>query len=184
MVYEGIAFLVTSGVLVYISRASLRSPRSHGFYRFFAWEFILALFLLNVEGWFRNPLVWYQVVSWMLLVASLIPLVLGVKTITAHGKPARMRAAEPQLLAFEKTTALVTTGIYGYIRHPMYSSLLFLTWGIFFKNPGWCGLFLAGAATLFLVITARVDEEECRRYFGDAYQDYMRKTRMFLPYLF
>ncbi len=47
-----IAFVVLSLVLVFISRSSLRAPRSHGFYRFFAWEFILALFLLNANVWF------------------------------------------------------------------------------------------------------------------------------------
>ena len=43
-------FVVVSAVIVYVSRASLRVPRSHGFYRFFAWEVILALTLLNLDG--------------------------------------------------------------------------------------------------------------------------------------
>ena len=34
------AFSVSSAGLIYISRASLRAPRSHGFYQLFAWEFI------------------------------------------------------------------------------------------------------------------------------------------------
>ncbi len=41
--------------LIYISRASLRTPRSYSFYCFFAWEFIVALFLLNVDVWFQTP---------------------------------------------------------------------------------------------------------------------------------
>ena len=49
-------FAVGSAGIIYISRASLRAPRSHGFYRFFAWELILALFLLNVDVWFQAPL--------------------------------------------------------------------------------------------------------------------------------
>jgi protein-S-isoprenylcysteine O-methyltransferase Ste14 len=51
--------------------------------------------------------------------------------------------------AIEKTTILVTTGAYRYIRHPLYSSLLFLAWGIFFKAPSWPGGLLALAATFF-----------------------------------
>jgi hypothetical protein len=46
-----IAFGVLSVWLGYVSRKSLRVPGSHGFYRFFAWEIILALFLLNVNAY-------------------------------------------------------------------------------------------------------------------------------------
>ena len=60
---ESIAFVGLSGVLAYLSRASLRVPGSHGFYRFFAWECILALFLLNVKVWFQKPFSWYQLLS-------------------------------------------------------------------------------------------------------------------------
>jgi protein-S-isoprenylcysteine O-methyltransferase Ste14 len=88
------------------------------------------------------------------------------------------------LVAFEKTTALVTTGAYSYIRHPLYSSLLFLAWGIFFKDPSWLGGLLALGATLFLVATARVEEAENLRFFGEAYREYMKQTGMFVPFLF
>jgi protein-S-isoprenylcysteine O-methyltransferase Ste14 len=91
---------------------------------------------------------------------------------------------DPNLLAFEKTTQLVTSGIYAYIRHPLYSSLLLLAWGIFFKLPSLPGGLLALAATIFLVLTARADEAECIQFFGSVYQGYMHKTRRFIPFLF
>jgi protein-S-isoprenylcysteine O-methyltransferase Ste14 len=159
-------------------------PGSHGFYRFFAWELILALVLLNVAVWFRDPFNWHQLISWVLLVVSFVPLVFGVRTLITRGKPVKRREDDASLLAFEKTSALVTTGIYRYIRHPLYSSLLILVWGVFFKEPSWLGGLLALAATLALIATARADEAECTRFFGPAYQDYMRRTRMFVPFLF
>ena len=79
---------------------------------------------------------------------------------------------------------LVTDGIYHYIRHPLYSSLFFLTWGIFFKALTWPGLLLALAATLLLVATARADEAECLIFFGEPYQDYMKRSKRFVPFLF
>ncbi len=177
-------FLIGSVGLMYVSRASLRAPRSHGFYRLFAWECILALFLLNVEVWFQLPFTWYQLISWLLLILCLEPLILGIRTLRSHGQPVAQRAGEPQLLAFEKTSALVTSGIYHYIRHPLYSSLLLLTWGIFFKSLTWPGLFLAVAATVFLFVTALVDEAECIRFFGAPYHDYMKRSKRFVPFLF
>jgi protein-S-isoprenylcysteine O-methyltransferase Ste14 len=86
-------------------------------------------------------------------------------------------------LAFEKTTALVTSGIYAYIRHPLYSSLLLLTWGIFFKAPSLVGATLVLVAMAFLIATSRADEQECIRFFGTEYKDYMLKTKRFIPYL-
>lgn len=179
-----LVFIVVSAGLAYISRASLRAPRSHGFYRFFAWEFILALVLLNVDTWFRDPWSWHQLISWVLLFGSIVPLAFGVHGLATRGKQVEHRQDDAQLLAFEKTTALVTTGIYRYIRHPLYSSLLLLGWGVFFKSPSWVGGLLALAATLSLFATARADEEECIRYFGPAYQAYMQRTKRFVPFLF
>lgn len=179
-----IAFLLATGLLIYVSRASLRQPGSHGFYRFFAWEAILLLFLLNVERWFIDPFAWHQLIAWTLLFACIIPLAFGVKSLRERGQPVEERPGDPSLLAFEKTTALVTSGIYAYIRHPLYSSLLLLAWGIFFKAPGLVGGTLVLVATTFLVATARADEQECVRFFGAQYLDYMQKTRRFIPYLF
>jgi protein-S-isoprenylcysteine O-methyltransferase Ste14 len=78
----------------------------------------------------------------------------------------------------------VTVGAFRYIRHPLYSSLLFLAWGVFFKHPSWVGLFLAGIATFFLTMTARIEEAENMAFFGTAYESYMKQTRMFIPFLF
>ncbi len=181
--YELIAFVVLSGVLIYISRASLRVPGSHGFYRFFAWECILALVVLNIKMWLRSPLAWNQVISWVLLFGGLVPLYFGVRMLILRGKPTTLREGEPQLLAFERTSSMVTTGIYQYIRHPMYSSLLFLAWGVFFKAPGWFGFLLALASSVFLYLTAKADERECLRFFGEAYQTYIGKTKRFVPYI-
>lgn len=179
-----IVFILFTLLLVYISRASLLKARSHGFYRFFAWEAIVGLFLLIVDAWFRNPFAWNQLIAWTLLFVCLIPLFFGVQSLRSSGKPTEKRIGDKSLLAFEKTTQLVTSGIYQYIRHPLYSSLFLLTWGIFFKSISLTGGVLAALSTIFLVFTAKADEAECVQYFGPAYSEYMRKTKMFVPYVY
>lgn len=181
---QWIVFAIVSLLLIVISGQSLRNPRSHGFYRFFAWEAILGLIVLNAPVWFRNPLSWNQVVSWVLLFTSLIPLVLGVHMLHTRGKPAKQRQGDSALLGFEKTTTLVTSGIYKYLRHPLYSSLFLLAWGTFFKAVSSLGMVLAMTATLFLIATAKADEAECTLFFGLPYQEYRKKTKMFIPYIF
>lgn len=171
-------------LLLYLSRASMLRPRSHGFFRFFAWEAILALVLLNAPIWFDDWLSWHQAISWLLLGVSIIPLAFGVRALRERGKPDDTTRPEPQLLAFERTTRLVSDGVYRYIRHPLYSSLLLLTWGVYFKEHSPWGVLLAASATLFLILTAKRDEAECLQVFGEGYQDYMSHTRMFIPYVF
>ncbi len=78
---------------------------------------------------------------------------------------------------------LVTGGTYRFIRHPMYSSLLFLAWGAFLKAFSWSGGLAATVATLSLIATAKVEERENVRYFGAAYAEYIKRSKMFVPFL-
>jgi protein-S-isoprenylcysteine O-methyltransferase Ste14 len=176
-------FIAGTAALAYLSRGSLRAPGVHGYYRFFAWACILGLFALNVDVWFRNAFSPFQLMSWGLLCVSAYLVIAGVLLLHRFGQ-ADTRRQESPLYDFEKTTHLVTEGLYHYIRHPLYSSLLFLAWGIWMKDPGWLSAILAVAVTGLLIATARADEEECRLYFGPPYAAYMTKTKMFIPYIF
>ncbi len=167
-------------VLLWISRASLRSPGTHGFFRFLAWESMLLLFVAVWRGWFVDPLSPRQLLSWILLIASAYLVLAGVRDLRRYGHQDDQRE-DDQLLSFEKTTRLVSEGIYAHIRHPLYSSLLFLTWGIFLKQPGWTAALLAAVASVMLWATAKADEGESLRYFGPVYLEYMHTTKKFVP---
>jgi protein-S-isoprenylcysteine O-methyltransferase Ste14 len=182
-ILKPVLFLAAALAVLYLSRASLLKPNAHGFYRFFAWESILALVYIKIEHWFSSPFSWHQIISWLLLFAGLYLVFDGVRLLKETGQQNTDRSDSP-MFAFEKTTHLINTGTYRYIRHPLYSSLLFLTWGIFFKLPDWPGAIIALLATFFLIGTARAEELEDINYFGDEYKKYMQGTRMFIPFLF
>lgn len=150
-------FAVVSAGIVYLSWSSLHDRQSHGFYRFFAFEAILLLILLNAGHWFSEPFAPRQILSWALLMGSLFLAVHGFRLLRVVGQP------EGQI---EDTTRLVTVGAYRYIRHPLYSSLLLLAWGAFFKAPSLAGLLLAGITTVSLVATARVKRRRTGRSLG------------------
>ncbi len=172
---EIIIFILGTLVVVWFSLPSLKQPSSHGFYRFFAWEIILGMAVLQLRVWFAEPFSWHQLISWILLILSFVPLVYGVILLRRTGKPTDQ---------LEATTQLVTTGIYRFIRHPLYASLLLLAWGIFFKSPSLLEGCMAVVTTAFLYATALADENECLHKFGPPYAAYMRKTWRFLPFLF
>ena len=179
---EGIVFTIATMALSYISRASLRVPKSHGFYRFFAWELMLLLIVLNIDGWYSAPLTLDQAVSGILMGLSLLLVVISYGILRQFGQQDHNRNDAP-LLVFEKTTVLVTHGIYRFIRHPMYSSLIFLDWGLFFKRMSWLSASVALAACILLMIAALVEEAENIRYFGTPYREYMKRTKRFVPFL-
>ncbi len=153
---------------------SLRHPQSHGFFRFFAFEFILALILLNLPVWFRDPFSPAQLISWGLLLSSALLAAHGFRLLKLLGKPSQ---------GIETTTVLVILGAYEYVRHPLYTSLLLLAGGAFLKDPSWVGGFLGGAIALALYLTARAEERENLQKFGQSYAAYMQKSKMFIPFL-
>lgn len=179
-----LVWIVATAFITYISRRSLKQPWSHGFYRFFAWESILTLAILNIQGWFENPLAPHQLISWFLLISSIIPLVLGVGLLKREGASRGKDQGSPNF-PMENTSRLVTRGIFARIRHPLYASLLYLTWGLFVKDPrSVVGLLLALTASLFIYLTARQEEKEDILSFGAEYQAYMQKTKRFIPFIF
>lgn len=183
MFFVLLIFITGTLVIGWVSRASLRSRQAHGFYRFFAWEGLLALFLLNLNSWFADPLSWHQLLSWLLLCLSLYLVVSSLTLLHRQGGH-DSRRSQPDLLELEKTAHLVTAGVYSLIRHPMYCSLLSLGWGIFFKQPGWLGLTLTLLVSFLLDRTARAEEAEDLLAFGEEYKQYMRRTRRFIPFVY
>lgn len=181
-VFKLAVFLLLFPILLYLSWASWRQRGSHGYYRFFAWVSILGLFLLNVAHWFQDPFSPLQWGSWLLLVLSASLAVHAFWILRKYGRQGAERMEE-HLLEVEKTTTLVTQGIYRYVRHPLYSSLLSLAWGIFCKDPSGLAGVLSVVATSFVLTTARADEQECLVYFGADYRRHMQRTKMFIPFL-
>ena len=174
---SAILILLIAGtlLLIYLSWiASVKEKRYHGIYRFFSFESIFLIVLLNYQSWFRNALSTQQIISWILFLCSLIFAIWGFVLLYRMGKP------EGHL---ERTTSLVTTGLYGYIRHPLYLSLILGGFGAMAKDPGYPQIILSIINFIAPIFTARVEEQEMIKKFGDEYRDYMRKTKMFFPYV-
>jgi len=142
---------------------------------FLAFESVLILVLLNSDSWFQNPFSLIQSISWIFLLCSLLLAIHGFRLLKIAGSPNK---------DIEDTTKLVTTGIYRYIRHPLYFSLLLGGMGAFLKDPDITGLFLLLCLFIFLYCTARVEERDNLLKFGSAYHNYMENTKMFIPFLY
>ena len=178
-----LSFLILSIPVVCFSRKNILHPRKHGFYRFLGWEGMIWLLVSNYRYWFAQPFSTFQLISWALLLLSIYLVIAGAWTLFRKGKPSTERH-DRHLFSFEKTTELVETGVFRYIRHPLYASLICLSWGILLKNINPLLLVITLFCTLMFYITSRYDEKECIAYFGDKYREYMSRTRMFIPFVF
>jgi protein-S-isoprenylcysteine O-methyltransferase Ste14 len=174
-------FIFTSAILAFVTRRSLRSLHSHGLYRLLAWSGTIALVLLNLEAWFNEPFTAPQIVSWVLLALSVATVSYGFVSLR-RGRPDDARG-DDSLIGVEKTTQLVTTRAYRYVRHPMYSSFLLAAVGICLKDISWAGTILTAFIFVCATLTAKSEEKENTMYFGETYRSYMQQTRMFIPFL-
>lgn len=178
-----IIWAVLSVPVFLISRRSLLHPESHGFYRFFGWECLIWLIVNNILFWFDEPFSANQILSWIFLIYSLVLIIPGLILMRKLGKAEKSRG-DKTLYSFEKTTELIQTGIFKYVRHPLYGSLLFLSWGVCLKNPELTLVVISFAASVFFYVTAVIEEKEDIEYFGDKYKDYIKRSKMFIPYIF
>ena len=178
-----ILFGILSIPLVIISWRSIFNIKSHGLYRFLSWECIIWLLVSNYRFWFDNPFSIRQIISWGFLLFSGYLVIAGAILLKRFGKQGEARD-EKELYKFEKTSELIDHGIFKYIRHPLYSSLLFLTWGVFLKNTTDLLLFIAILSSALLFLTAIFDEKECIKFFGEKYREYMKRSKRFIPYIF
>ncbi|TKD60718.1 isoprenylcysteine carboxylmethyltransferase family protein [Flavobacterium sp. ASW18X] len=81
-------------------------------------------------------------------------------------------------VALQNTTTLVTTGIYGYTRNPMYLALLLvlLAWGLYLGNA--FNILLAAGFVYYMNAYQIIPEEQMLiSKFGKAYRIYLKGVR-------
>ena len=167
------------GLSVLAFGASLHAWRTHqtyGWARFLAFEALALLIAWNAPRWFRSSLSVFQVISWIILAGSTALAANGVFVLRSAGKA--------QARIMEDTQVVVRNGAYRYIRHPLYASLTFFGWGVFFKGRDVMSTVLAVLATVLWIVTARLEEQFNIERFGAVYSDYMTGTKRFVPFLY
>ena len=81
--------------------------------------------------------------------------------------------------------ALVKTGIYRLIRHPMYSSFFLLGLAQLLLLPNWfAGLAGVVGAGILFAFRVRREEQMMLESFGDEYRSYMSQTKRIVPWVF
>ena len=120
---------------------------------FFKWEFIPEKQIIQV-----NPFSYFA--GFLIIIIAFIILLVAIKDLGRNLSPF------PRPINNSK---LVTTGIYGFTRHPMYYSLIFISFGVFIIKLSIYYLFLL--ISLGLIIKFKIALEE--QYLNNKFKNYL-----------
>jgi len=83
------------------------------------------------------------------------------------------------IFAPASTPELITTGLYRWVRHPIYTCTIIFIW----LSPlmSWNLLAFDIGVTAYFIIGARLEEKKLHRLFDKTYKEYQKNTPMFLP---
>jgi protein-S-isoprenylcysteine O-methyltransferase Ste14 len=89
------------------------------------------------------------------------------------------------VLNIEENHQLITSGIFRYIRHPIYSGALLGVFGFYLAYRSLIVL-IAVSIIHFLIFKHRLLFEEgiLTEEFGEEYKEYMKRTKRLIPYLY
>ena len=120
---------------------------------FFQWEFIPQKQIIQVNTLF-------YLVGFLIIIIAFIILLIAIKDLGRNLSPF------PRPI---HNSNLITTGIYRFTRHPMYYSLIFISFGVFLTKLSIYYLFLL--ISLGLIIKFKVALEE--KYLNNKYKNYL-----------
>lgn len=84
----------------------------------------------------------------------------------------------------KKNHDLVTDGVYAYIRHPIYVSLMLVYIGFEFILHSYLFILLGLIMFISAYIQGRKEEKLLQSHFGNKYMSYMKKSKMLIPFIF
>jgi protein-S-isoprenylcysteine O-methyltransferase Ste14 len=79
----------------------------------------------------------------------------------------------------ERETELVVTGLYRWVRHPLYTAGLVFVW--LMPRMSWNLLALNLGLTIYIFLGAILEERKLLVEYGADYAEYRRKTPMLVP---
>ncbi len=87
-------------------------------------------------------------------------------------------------VTLQKDHRLVTSGLYHYLRHPRYLSIIIFNLGIALVFRSWLALILVAALTLVLLWRIHDEEAFMRQAFGTEWETYARQSWRLIPLLY
>ncbi len=85
--------------------------------------------------------------------------------------------------ALKNNHRLVTSGIYRYIRHPMYASVILFCAVLLVTNTGWINGLVFGILLVDLWLKLRHEERLLCEHYPE-YRNYQQRTKLLVPFIY
>ena len=141
---------------------------------------LLLLAVLATGRWLAGdapPLVLPVPLLWVMNVAVIAGLLLGWMALRSYQLGAFVGTAQLRG-ADEDAAPLAVSGMHRWRRHPLYSAVLLVVWGMARSE---LDVATACWVTLYLLIGSRIEEHRLIRRYGEAYRRYRSTTPAFMP---
>jgi protein-S-isoprenylcysteine O-methyltransferase Ste14 len=146
---------------------------------FFIPPFALLLFYLILASALSLPMLGFElfhseIIGWVGVVLCMLGLMVFLLSLISFGKSFRVGIDE------EHPGALITTGVYGISRNPIYVAFGLVLLGIFLILPNWILLLYLVAGILLFHRQVLREEESLKNIYGEEYLEYCKKVRRYL----
>lgn len=145
------------------------------------YSLIVLLILIHYHFVAEDTIFWHP--HWLVKIIAAI-LVLGgfAVIVVSLWKHVLNYSGIATLLGMETNNDFERDGLHKYVRHPMYTGVLFFLWGVFLGYPYENNLISAVCFTLYCFVGIYFLERKLTAKYGDSYQQYKKKTNWLLPY--
>lgn len=89
-----------------------------------------------------------------------------------------------QLQKNTNSNTLVVSGMYKYVRHPLYFALILIFAGIFCIIPTYKTLIINIIEIIYLIIGSALEENKLEAIFGEDYIKYKKTTKKLMPFIY
>lgn len=134
----------------------------------------ILVFLQN-KGYFKSGIVTFLKIPFMIIgiVCMLVGIVLWVSAVF-----------QSKISRNVKEMKLVTTGVFAFVRNPIYSAFMFCCWGASFISNNLYFLFTIPLYWgLLTVLVKKTEEVWLKEIFGDEYIAYCKRVNRCIPWL-
>lgn len=121
--------------------------------------------------------------SFVLQVAGFKLALLGVYVSAVGRKELGTNWVSGHEYQIKKDHTLITSGIYRYIRHPIYSGMFFMLLGMELLVNSYFVL-LAIPAFVGIYVWGKKEEAILLQHFGNKYEGYMKRSKMLIPFVY
>jgi protein-S-isoprenylcysteine O-methyltransferase Ste14 len=187
IVFLGFAWIMYFFIHSFLASNAVKLTVEKGFSALFSYYRIVYNFiaiaglipLLYLSVFLPDPyllsLIWLSPIGYVLITAGLVLLYLAFKAFDG---------AEFLGIKQEKKPELVLSGMYKYVRHPLYFATIILILGLFLLVPTQKMLLVLLISYSYILIGSRLEERKLVAIFGKEYQAYQKKVKGLIPYLY